>query len=147
MALAGLLVDEHNRGLYSAVAQLLSKHSDADVSIFDLHALEQLIRTNAASYNITNLSEPCYTWQDQGMRLTDSRPIATVCSNANNFAFWDALHPTKIVHQLWGEALATQLQPHAPKLTDFVPSSSDLSLAQSRLYLQRIADIPSDKQS
>lgn len=146
-AFAGLLVDEHNSGLHSAMAQFVSEQSDADVSIFDLHALERLIRTNAASYNITNLSEPCYTWQHSGMRLAGYSPTPTVCSNANNHAFWDALHPAKVVHQLWGEALATQLQPHVPKFTDIAASSPDVSPTQNGSHLQRNADIPSNKSS
>ncbi len=109
-ALAELLVEEHNRGLNTAMTHFTDQNPDASVILFDLHNLEQAIRQNASSYNITNLSEPCIAWQDSDRPLVLNGAIPNVCSNPNRYAFWDALHPTGVIHQLWGEALAKQLQ-------------------------------------
>lgn len=110
MALAELLVEEHNRGLNTAMTHFTHQNPDASVILFDLHNLEQAIHENASSYNITNLSEPCYAWQDSQKLLILNGAIPSVCSNPSSYAFWDALHPTRVIHQLWGEALAKQLQ-------------------------------------
>ena len=109
-ALAELLVEEHNRGLNTAMTHFTDQNADASVILFDLHNLEQAIHQNASSYNITNLSEPCIAWQDSDRPLLLNGAIPNVCSNPNRYAFWDALHPTGVIHQLWGEALAKQLQ-------------------------------------
>jgi len=109
-ALAELLVEEHNRGLNTAMTLFTDQNSDASVILFDLHKLEQAIHQHASSYNITNLLEPCFVWQDSEKPLILNGAIPSVCSNPNRYAFWDALHPTGVIHQLWGEALAKQLQ-------------------------------------
>ena len=109
-ALAELLVEEHNRGLNTAMTHFTHQNPDASVILFDLHNLEQAIHENASAYNITNLSEPCYAWQDSQKLLILNGAIPSVCSNPSSYAFWDALHPTRVIHQLWGEALAKQLQ-------------------------------------
>jgi phospholipase/lecithinase/hemolysin len=109
-ALAELLVEEHNRGLNAAMTHFTDQNPDASVILFELHNLEQAIHQNASSYNITNLLEPCYAWQDSEKPLILNGAIPNVCSNPSNYAFWDALHPTGVIHQLWGEALAKQLQ-------------------------------------
>ncbi len=109
-ALAELLVEEHNRGLNTAMTQFTDQNPDASVILFDLHNLEQAIHQNASLYNITNLSEPCIAWQASEKPLTLNGASPNVCSNPSSYAFWDALHPTGVIHQLWGEALAKQLQ-------------------------------------
>jgi len=109
-ALAELLVEEHNRGLNTAMSHFTDQNTDASVILFDLHNLEQAIHQNASSYNITNLSEPCIAWQDSEKPLALNDEIPNVCSNPSCYAFWDALHPTGVIHHLWGEALAKQLQ-------------------------------------
>lgn len=109
-ALAELLVAEHNRGLNTTMTHFTDQNSDASVILFDLHDLEQAIHQNATSYSITNLLEPCFAWQDSDQPLVLNSAIPSVCSNPSSYAFWDALHPTGVIHQLWGEALAQQLQ-------------------------------------
>ena len=80
--------------------------------LFDFFALEQGIRNNATQYNITDLTNPCYNNQAAGDSLPPLSASPRVCSNAGNHAFWDALHPTAKVHELWGEAVAAHLQPY-----------------------------------
>lgn len=96
-ALAELLVEEHNRGLNAAMTHFTDQNPDASVILFELHNLEQAIHQNASSYNITNLLEPCYAWQDSEKPLILNGAIPNVCSNPSNYAFWDALHPTGVI--------------------------------------------------
>lgn len=102
----------HNTGLLAAVAQFTAEHPAVSVLVFDFYTLEQGLRKNATQYNITDLNTPCYNGRVAGQSLLPVSASPSVCSNPNNHAFWDAIHPTAVIHQLWGAALAAHLQPY-----------------------------------
>lgn len=102
----------HNTALMAAVAQFTAEHPEVSVLLFDFYTLEQGLRNNATQYNITNLDTPCYNGRVAGQSLLPVSASPSVCSNPNSHAFWDAIHPTAVIHQLWGEALAAHLQPY-----------------------------------
>ena len=102
----------HNAGLASAVTQFTAEHPDVSVLLFDFYAMSQGIRNSASQYNITDLSNPCYNGRVAGHSLLPLSAPSTVCSNPDSHAYWDAIHPTAVIHQLWGEAVAAHLQPY-----------------------------------
>ena len=111
-ALGDALTNRHNAALIPTIMQFRADHPDTSMLLFDFLALEQGIRNNASQYNITDLIHPCYNGRVAGQSLLPLSASPTVCSNPNNHAFWDAIHPTAVIHQLWGEALAAHLQPY-----------------------------------
>ncbi len=57
---------------------------------FDGNALFAAIVASPAAYGITNATEPCLTFGVIGH---------AICSNPNEYLFWDGLHPTTAGHQ------------------------------------------------
>lgn len=43
---------------------------------------------------------------------TTAANTSAVCSDPDNHAYWDSVHPTGRVHELWGQAVAGQLMPY-----------------------------------
>lgn len=66
---------------------------------------------NASSYGITDLTTPCYIGAVAGTAATTANTSA-VCPDPNTHAYWDGVHPTGRVHELWGQAVAGQLSPY-----------------------------------
>ena len=124
--LGDAITARHNAGLASTVAQFAAKHPDVSVLLFDFFALSQGIRDNATQYNITDLSNPCYNGRVAGHSLLPLSAPSTVCSNPDSHAYWDAIHPTAVIHQLWGDAMAAHLQPYL--IGDMQPSAALTSL-------------------
>ena len=69
---------------------------------FNLYALNTYILDNAASYGLTNTTDPCYTGD-----TPFSAASTTGCDSANigSYVYWDEVHPTAKVQALWGEAM------------------------------------------
>lgn len=106
------ITTKHNAGLASAVTQFTAEHPDVSVLLFDFYAFSQNIRHNATQYNITDLSNPCYNGRVAGHSLLPLSAPSALCSNPDSHAYWDAIHPTAVIHQLWGEAVAARLEPY-----------------------------------
>lgn len=116
----------HNAALVTAVTQFAAEHPDVSVLLFDIYTLEQGIRNNATQYNITDVQNPCYNGRVAGQSLLPVSASPAVCSNPDNHAFWDAIHPTAVIHKIWGQAIAAHLQPYL--LGDAQPTAALTSL-------------------
>jgi phospholipase/lecithinase/hemolysin len=68
------------------------------ISVFDTFALTDDIVANPASYGLSNVTDPCY-----------DATADTVCSDPNQYLFWDVLHPTAAGHVLIGNGAAAVL--------------------------------------
>ena len=115
-AIANELTDAHNNALAELLPEFLAGHLEASVVLFNFEAFLLNLTQNAASYGITNLTTPCYSGAVAGTNAPAAAD-ASVCANPNNHAYWDGVHPTGIVHQLWGQAVAGQLSLYFPSST------------------------------
>ena len=111
-----------------AMDQFTNTHSDASVLLFDFYTMEQNIRNNASQYGIVDLVNPCWNGRVAGQSLIPISSAPTACTNPDGHAFWDAIHPTAVVHRLWGDAIVTHLQPF---VTGGAQPSANLTLVGS----------------
>ena len=75
-----------NSALASALASI-GTLPGIDVDLFDLFGLQQATLADPAAYGFTNVTAPCFNG-------------VTVCSNPDEYFFWDDFHPTARAHQL-----------------------------------------------
>jgi phospholipase/lecithinase/hemolysin len=80
----------------------LGAQQNLDIKLFDLVALSTKIRAHPSDYGLTNLTDPC--------QVTDPQ-VLPACATPDQYYFWDAFHPTRRVHQIFGEAWAALYQP------------------------------------
>lgn len=86
----------HNGGLAQRLASLEAQF-DAHVLLLDQNAAFNRVLANPPSFGLTNVTTPCLT-------------STGICSNPNQFLFWDTIHPTAIGHQLLAEDAFSTLQ-------------------------------------
>jgi len=109
-AIANELTTGHNEALAELIPMFAADHLEASVILFNFESFLIDLAANASALGITDTTTPCYTGAVAGTAATAANTSA-VCSNPNNHAYWDSVHPTGIVHQLWGQAIAEQLMP------------------------------------
>ncbi|MDP4944202.1 MAG: SGNH/GDSL hydrolase family protein [Alishewanella sp.] len=79
----------------------LAKSSTADIYMLDVYSIFSNLLNDPASEGFTNTSDECRS-------VTGSFfPSERSCSNANQYLFWDEIHPTTAAHRVLGrETLA-----------------------------------------
>lgn len=89
------LTAAHNTGLDTALNSLSLGY---DINIYDVDVSSLFAEAIAtpASFGFTNVTDAC-------LNLT----AVSICSNPNEYLFWDDLHPTTAAHELIGD-LATE---------------------------------------
>lgn len=89
-----------NSGLLSETDNL-RRRLNIDIVLFDHIAVSNEIRSRPARYGIRNLTAPCQPVYPE---------VKPVCQSPDEYYFWDEWHPTRRVHQIVGEAMATALK-------------------------------------
>ena len=110
-AIANKLTDAHNGALAELLPEFLADHQEASVILFNFEAFLLNLMSNAAQYGITDVTTPCYAGAVASTAFIPAN-LSAVCPDPNTHAYWDGVHPTGVVHQLWGQAIAAQLQPY-----------------------------------
>jgi phospholipase/lecithinase/hemolysin len=74
----------------------LAKKLNIEITVFDHQAISDKIRNDPQKYGLTNLTDPCMAdyW------------ATTSCKNPDEYFYYDPFHPTRVVQQVIGEAMA-----------------------------------------
>lgn len=83
-------------------AGLSSIGGGLNITQFDAFSLFVDITFNASTYGFTNVSDPCFT----GVSL---------CSNPDEYLFWDTVHPTAAAHKVVASAALQALNIRVPE--------------------------------
>ncbi|TCV85377.1 SGNH/GDSL hydrolase family protein [Sulfurirhabdus autotrophica] len=98
-----------------------------NITRFDTFSVLNDVVANPGNFGITNVTDPCYTGDDQN--FTGG---GTVCSNPDQYAFWDTIHPTAQLHQILANGMARALQIPEPD-TIFLLISGLIGVALLRM--------------
>ena len=96
------LVQAHNTLLAQSLATLAPQLATQGVTLipFDVNSLVNVVSVNPASYGITNVTDPCLV----NTPLFFNSGTVSLCSNPNEYLFWDSLHPTTAADQIVADA-------------------------------------------
>jgi len=90
MQVASLLSTMFNQMLLPTVHALDQASEDIDIAVLDAFTLLQQISANAANFGLTNATTACVIPNDE--------PFS--CQAADDYLFWDGIHPTSAAHAL-----------------------------------------------
>lgn len=102
--------------LLPAKLDILSKQLGVEVALYDHVTISNKIRYTPASYGFTNINDAC-----QPIYLPAE--FQPGCSTPDNYYFYDEIHPTRRVHQIIGEDMASYLETQKAKT---VPEPSSI---------------------
>ncbi|MEH2463944.1 SGNH/GDSL hydrolase family protein [Nostoc sp.] len=91
------LTQAHNQGLRRSLKILSQQHSDLKIVILDANTLYRDAITNPVAFNFTNVTTPCLSG-------------SSICSNPDQFLFWDGIHPTAAAHRIIGKTAFSTIQ-------------------------------------
>ena len=96
------LVQAHDTLLAQSLATLAPQLAPQGVTLiaFDVNAVFNGVISNPAPYGFTNVSDPCLV----NTPLFFNAGAVSVCSDPNQYLFWDSLHPTTAADQIVADA-------------------------------------------
>ena len=77
---------------------------------FDTFNMLRQVHDQPASFNLSNVTEPCYT----GF-VSPGTPTDTVCANPQSYLFWDAEHPSTAMHAVMANAMLGAINAAVPE--------------------------------
>ncbi len=107
---AALFTDLVNNLLLGELEKI-TQQLDVEIALYDHVAISDEIRANPQNYGLSNIDDPCQA----------VFPVEPVCSEPDEYYFWDEYHPTRRVHEIIGEDMARFI---ATQQTKSVPESS-----------------------
>jgi phospholipase/lecithinase/hemolysin len=88
---ATVLTTKFNNEMLLPTIQALDQASDdIDIAVLDAFALLQQISANPANFGLTNTTTACVT--------PNAEPF--FCQTADEYLFWDGIHPTRAAHEI-----------------------------------------------
>ncbi|MDP5016645.1 SGNH/GDSL hydrolase family protein [Anabaena sp. UHCC 0187] len=79
----------HNSALSQTVNGLSQLQPNLNIKVFDVNSLVSQIIASPGKFGFTNVTDACLNIVAQ-----------TICSNPNEYLFWDDLHPTSYAHSI-----------------------------------------------
>ncbi|HEY9735005.1 MAG TPA: SGNH/GDSL hydrolase family protein [Trichocoleus sp.] len=99
----------HNVLLSQAVSQLRSQLGpNVNLTLLDVGALFSDLVSNPSQFGFTNTEDACL-FPSPLLSGLPQVPI-TICSNPNEYIFWDSLHPSTRTHQILADEAAEVLE-------------------------------------
>lgn len=96
------LVQQHNSQLATALNGLRTQRPDLNIYSVDFNSLFKTIRSNPGQFGFTNVNDAC---------VTGNNTLATnVCSNPNEYLFFDDVHPSSAAHKLLANAALASIE-------------------------------------
>jgi phospholipase/lecithinase/hemolysin len=99
------IVSSVNSALAAGVKDLrMQLRNTTAVASFDMYSLMTRIVSNCSNFRLSNCTDRCLNTSPYNM---DNGPSSTynvtsICPRPNEFLFWDGLHPTSFVHEIFG---------------------------------------------
>ena len=122
LGLLDSLTDIHNNGLNAAVSSLEMAFPDTKFAIFDVNSLLDDIFENPTSFGFTaNPIESCLSPNS----FPDISPDAVVCSNPDQYVYYDNQHFTSAVHQLIADEAIAVINEEFSESNPTVPESGN----------------------
>ena len=96
---------KHNIALAASLINSLSAIPGVNIIPININSLFQRVRRFPGEFGLTNVTDACL--------VGDFDDIAqgnfTVCTNPNEYLFWDSVHPTTRVHSIVAETALSAL--------------------------------------
>ncbi|MEA5538475.1 SGNH/GDSL hydrolase family protein [Limnoraphis robusta Tam1] len=81
----------------------LNKQLGVEVALYDHVAISNKIRSSPEAYGLTNINDACQL-------VYSADELKPGCSTPNNYYYFDEIHPSRRVHQIIGEDMASFLE-------------------------------------
>jgi phospholipase/lecithinase/hemolysin len=94
------LTAEHNSNLFSTLQSTVNP--SVNIIPFDINSIVNRAIATPSEFGFTNVTDAC-------LNLS----AGTICSNPNEYLFWDERHPTSAAHQIVADAALSALQPQS----------------------------------
>lgn len=107
-AVATSLSAAYNAALSGIVGSLFGINPNLSLYTFDTFGLLQAVAGSPGSFGFTNVTDPCL----QGFFVSGvipPGPPVTVCSNPDDYLFWDINHPTARTHQILAAGMRAEI--------------------------------------
>jgi phospholipase/lecithinase/hemolysin len=91
------LTQAHNQSLRRSIKILTQQNSQLMIATLDVNSLYRDAMANPAAFGFTNVISSCLSGSG-------------ICSNPDDFLFWDGIHPTTAAHRIIGETAFSTIQ-------------------------------------
>ncbi|MBD2388460.1 SGNH/GDSL hydrolase family protein [Cylindrospermum sp. FACHB-282] len=95
----------HNSALSQTLNALDQQQPNLNITLFDINSLLSRAIASPAEFGFTNVTDSCFNSVTQ-----------TICTNPNEYIFWDAIHPTTYTYKIVAGAALVAVPEPSPAL-------------------------------